>query len=1356
MERSGKQQRSLLTLLSVIVVLFVSLVFFLYAWHSYVVQRDKIVDSMKSQAAESISRLTGNLGFFIEAYAVNEYDKLVLTELQLKHHFAIIVHDFKLGEIMGQKSYVSGKIIREDGFIYDYDNADSKQQAAIKSAFFSDSSNVYSATGELLGEISVYITDEEIRKELRRIFLDTLMSSLMMALLLIGLLFFFTSRLLILPLKKISNELKNQDDNGIPVSPLPGFAFQEMSTFSRAINSMLEEIRSSRNSLQQEHTRLQNVIDGTQVGTWEWDIATGECLINTRWAELIGYKPEELQPVSYQAFRRLVHPQDVSPADKMLEKHFSGKAEFYECEMRMLHKLGHYVWVMNRGKVFSWNHEGKPQKMSGTLQDISRRKHQTRRTEVLLDLPRLADRLSETEFLQKGLQLIEELTQSQISFIHSLHNDQTTLELVTWSKQTLDHYCQAEHQNHYSVKNAGIWADAIRKQQAQVINDYKGLDGQDHLPDGHAELERFITLPVIEKGRVEMLLGVANKQAEYIEIDVDSVSLVANEIWRIIKHRRAEQAQLKSEKDLKAERDLFIGGPVAVLVRRYESGWPLVYASPNVEQVFGYTKDEMTSRNFSFKEVVHPEDFKRIEKSVQNHLDSGHSSWEQRYRLLNRDGDYRWVYDFSVTEQEINGKNKLIRGYLIDETRRVTDEEQLKQAASVFRYAREGIMLTDKDGCLIDVNKAFTQITGYARDEIIGQNPRLLQSGRHDRKFYQNMWKQLADKGYWSGEIWNRRRNGEIFAELLTISAVRDENGSISNYVALFSDITSLKEHESQLEHLAHYDALTDLPNRVLLGDRLRQAMALELRRKKCLAVVFLDLDGFKEVNDLYGHAVGDKLLIAVSRRINRELRQSDTLARLGGDEFVAVLPDLSDKEDSVKLLTRILDAVAATLVEVEIPGYRHEPVSASLGVTFFPQSEEVDADQLLRQADQAMYQAKLSGKNRYHFFDAELDRNLRGQHQSVEHIRQALNEDQLELYYQPKVNMRLGEVVGMEALIRWQHPEQGLLAPGAFLPLIEDHPLIVEIGEWTLRQAMIQMQQWQQDGLDLSVSVNMSARHLQQNNFVDNLKSLLSAYPQVTAEKLQLEVLETSALDDKNLVSQLIEECQQLGVSFALDDFGTGYSSLSYLKQLPAKVLKIDQSFVRDMLKDPDDLSILEGVISLASAFHREVIAEGVETLEHGELLLWLGCELGQGYGISRPMPASQVKNWMAEWSPDPIWLSCKTVNRDKLPLIFALVEHRSWVASFEAYLNDELPEPEFMDHERCQFHDWLEKAVQQSNLKSVNSLGKLHKEIHHEARLIQELKLKGQIGAAHSQIPELLHLRDQLIQELQKFINS
>jgi diguanylate cyclase (GGDEF)-like protein/PAS domain S-box-containing protein len=681
-------------------------------------------------------------------------------------------------------------------------------------------------------------------------------------------------------------------------------------------------------------------------------------------------------------------------------------------------------------------------------------------------------------------------------------------------------------------------------------------------------------------------------------------------------------------------------------------------------------------------------------------------------------------------------------------------EEKLKLAANVFTFAREGITITDSGGTILDVNETFSRITGYSREEVVGQNSRILKSGRQGREFYAAMWRELIEKGYWYGEIWNRRKSGEMYAEMLTISTVRNAQGDTQNYVALFSDITLLKEHQYQLEHIAHYDALTTLPNRVLLADRLRQGMAQALRRAQLLAVAYLDLDGFKAINDLHGHDAGDRLLMTVATRMKQVLREGDTLARLGGDEFVAVLLDLTDIEACVAMLTRLLVAAAQPVYVGDLV----LQVSASLGVTFYPQAGDIDADQLLRQADQAMYQAKLAGKNRFHIFDAEQDRSVRGHHESLEHIRRALTEREFVLYYQPKVNMRTGMVIGAEALIRWQHPEEGLLPPVAFLPVIEDNQLAVELGEWVIETALAQTEHWHAAGLDIPVSVNVCARQLQQANFVERLCEILAAHPKIRPGDLEMEVLETSALEDLGRISKVIEDCREVGVYFALDDFGTGYSSLTYLKRLSVIQLKIDQSFVHDMLNNPDDLAILNGVLGLATAFRRQVIAEGVETVEQGTMLLQLGCELAQGYGIARPMPAHELPGWLAAWRIDPAWSNLPAVNRDDIPVLFAIVEHRAWIEAMEIYLKGERNAPPQLNFHQCHFGKWLdaEGLVRYSALPPFQSIELLHRQVHMLAAEMCELQSQGRNQEALANLGKLHDLRNALLEKLKGLVRE
>ncbi|MDX2369912.1 MAG: EAL domain-containing protein [Colwellia sp.] len=657
--------------------------------------------------------------------------------------------------------------------------------------------------------------------------------------------------------------------------------------------------------------------------------------------------------------------------------------------------------------------------------------------------------------------------------------------------------------------------------------------------------------------------------------------------------------------------------------------------SEQVSQLFGYPLVQTNMTYDGFLNVIYPDDREKVIEAINNSIELG-AEFNIDYRVLWPDERVRWINNKGNIIRDDSGTAITMLGVVVDITDRKLTEEKLLLSSRVFTDTHEGITITDSNKLIVDVNPAYCEITGYSREEVIGKNPRILSSGQQSPEFYADMWQTVDEQGHWQGEVWNRKKSGEIYAELLTISVLKDENDNTVNYVGVFTDITSSKRQQEQLSRIAHYDLLTNLPNRVLLADRLYQAMLQCRRHEQSLAVVFLDLDGFKHVNDAYGHDMGDELLIALSVRMKAALREGDSLARIGGDEFVAVLADLTKAEDCEPVLERLLLAASEPLTIADVL----LNVSASIGVTFYPQ-DNVDADQLMRHADQAMYVAKESGKNRYHLFDTIQDDAVKVQRESLEDIRSALDNHQFVLYYQPKVNMRTGLVTGFEALIRWQHPERGLLNPIEFLPVIENNPMMIEMGEWVIDSALTQISQWQAMGLNLPVntSVNIAAVQLQQPDFMQRLTTLLAAHPDVEPRCLELEVLETSALEDVHHVSTTMSACMALGVNFALDDFGTGYSSLTYLRRLPANLIKIDQSFVRDMLHDPDDLAIIEGVIALAKSFKRDVIAEGVETIEHGTALLHLGCELAQGYGIARPMPAGDIPAWINNWKPDVSW---------------------------------------------------------------------------------------------------------------------
>ncbi|MDD2906585.1 MAG: bacteriohemerythrin [Sulfurimonas sp.] len=721
------------------------------------------------------------------------------------------------------------------------------------------------------------------------------------------------------------------------------------------------------------------------------------------------------------------------------------------------------------------------------------------------------------------------------------------------------------------------------------------------------------------------------------------------------------------------------------------------------------------------------------------------------------DGHTEIVQVTKVPMYDDYGKLMGVLGVSRDITQRTLTAQTLQSERlmlqAILDNAPMGIWMTSPEGKVKFVNKTFCDATGISEEAFLSAEhyANLLPSDATPNCIHSDKQALSLEFGAYSTTQTLPFIDGNDHLLEITKVKVQDAQANIG-IIGLAMDITERQKQQHHLEYIAHYDMITGLPNRVLLADRLQQALLQAMRHKSSLAVVYLDLDGFKAVNDVYGHDNGDKLLSVLAKRMKQTLRDGDTIARLGGDEFVAVLPDMKNLQESITMLERLLFACAQ---EVSIDDI-HMQVSASLGVAFFESEDSVDAEQLLRQADQAMYQAKVLGKNRYYIFDVLKDKNIRTHHESLDEIEKAIKEEQFVLYYQPKVNMKSGEIVGVEALVRWIHPEKGLLAPAAFLPLIVGHALSVKLGKWVLENAVKQMDQWKREAIDIHVSVNVDALQLQEKDFISELQNLLNTYPLVENKNLSLEVLETSAINDIVHVTQIMKAAHEIGVYFSLDDFGTGYSSLTYLRRLPAKELKIDQSFVRDMLYDPDDLALLDGVLSLATAFGRDTIAEGVESIEHGVMLLRMGCEIGQGYVIARPMPAESLGLWMQEWKVDERWANVSAVNREDMPLLYALVEHKAWMKNLIAYLNRECASPPILSHLKCHFGLWIQKNGYKNYINNpiFEQIEILHTQLHEEANSIIMKYHEGILFENQNAINTLQSTSDTLNERLLKLI--
>jgi diguanylate cyclase (GGDEF)-like protein/PAS domain S-box-containing protein len=650
------------------------------------------------------------------------------------------------------------------------------------------------------------------------------------------------------------------------------------------------------------------------------------------------------------------------------------------------------------------------------------------------------------------------------------------------------------------------------------------------------------------------------------------------------------------------------------------------FLNPSWTEILGYGVAE--SLGTPFLDYVHPDDRERNTALLRALMERTQDYCRHEARYVARDGAVRWMEVCARLALDEQDRAVGTAGTLTDITQRRSTEERLRLAASVFDGTFEGIVITDPDARIIEVNAAFETVTGYRREQVIGRTPALLSSGRQDRAFYQRMWQSLLTVGKWSGEVWNRRADGELVVEMLRISAVCSERGELTHYVGIFSDVTGLKRQQEHLERLAHYDTLTGLPNRVLALERLEQLMADAARQDQQVAVCYLDLDGFKEINDRFGHAQGDALLMAVAGRISHAVREGDTVGRLGGDEFVLLLGQVHGMACVQPVLERVLESLAQPYsLAGQVP-----QVSASMGVALYP-DHGATPDHLLRAADQAMYRAKRLGKSRACMAGDGVER-APAQEALLEELRIALATHQLRLHYQPKVCARTHRVLGVEALVRWKHPGRGLLPPADFLPVLQGTPLEVELDLWVVRAAVKQLARWHAAGHSLGMSINVSPGTLVMPDLAatvaDIVRETAPGQPRLL-RSIELEVLETAALADLNAASRAIQACAERGISCALDDFGTGYSSLSYLRRLPVSTLKIDRSFISNMLADRGDLHIVRAVIGLAEAFGVATVAEGVETGAHARMLDELGCRQLQGFGIAPPMPAPQLETWLA-----------------------------------------------------------------------------------------------------------------------------
>jgi diguanylate cyclase (GGDEF)-like protein/PAS domain S-box-containing protein len=653
--------------------------------------------------------------------------------------------------------------------------------------------------------------------------------------------------------------------------------------------------------------------------------------------------------------------------------------------------------------------------------------------------------------------------------------------------------------------------------------------------------------------------------------------------------------------------------------RVFFKGTDFSYVSCNRQYAddLGVAQDDIRGKtDFDFFPRELAEAYRSSDRQV---LDSG--GLDEREEPYLKNGETLYIHTVKTPLRDEQGNIMGILGIFWDVTAQRALETQLRQAAAVFESTAEGVVIIGVDGRIVAVNNAFVAITGYAQQEVSGETLAFLHADTEEAARFQAVWPQVHQTGQWQGEARARRKDGEAFPQWLTVSAVRDERGAVTHYVLVFTDITVLKRSQQQLDHLAHHDPLTDLPNRVLFNMRLTHALSHARRSNRRAGVLFIDLDRFKDVNDTLGHPVGDMLLQQVAHRFQKGMRETDTIARTGGDEFIVIVEEADTSNDLAHVAQKLLDVFQETF---HIGG-NDIHLGASIGISVFP-DDGADAETLVKNSDIAMYRAKERGRNNYQFYTAALTANAVERFQLETALRQALDRDELLLYYQPKVSLADGKPYAVEALVRWRHPELGLVAPDRFIPLAEDTGLIQPIGVWVLRTACKQMKQWLDQGLPLEhVAVNLSGVQILRGGIVTTVWQVLQETG-LAPQHLELEITESVIMEHAEETIRVLDELRELGVTLAIDDFGTGYSSLSYLKRFPIDTLKVDRSFVQDIPDDANDAAIIRAVIALGRSLQLDIVAEGVETAEQQAFLLQEGCATAQGYLFSKPVPASWI----------------------------------------------------------------------------------------------------------------------------------
>ena len=939
----------------------------------------------------------------------------------------------------------------------------------------------------------------------------------------------------------------------------------------------ITEFKSAELALYENEERFEAIVDSLNDAVFLQDGQSGAILYtNSRASEIFGYGPGAIQHLGFGALCAEDEPTQREALSRLAQAFELGEPQYFECRAR--DAGGRRFWVETSVRPARI---GDARRLVLVVRDIDDRK-----------MAEQALRESEGRY-----RTLLDLSPDAIF----VHRD----GVMTMANRSALRLFGAEREE----RLLGLpWTERIHPEDHAVVA--KRLRAV-------LDSDQPILLPAMEQRHLRV-------DGSPVEVEVTSSSIMLAEgravlsVARDITQRKQDEARLKS---LLAQREAILDNVLVgiVLLRQRV----ITLCNRRFEELFGYGEGEMLGLKTQILYSTEAE-YQAIGERAYSAVGRGETYVEELW-LKRKDGGLFWGCLSGRALDSSQPQEGSVWIYS-DLTAQKQARERLRLVSSVFESTAEGIVITDPDQTILAINPAFSEITGYAAEEVLGRKPSVIQSGRHDAAFFQRMWRGIEQDGKWRGEIWNRRKNGEIYPELLSVSTVKDRMGRVTHYVGVFTDIATVKNFERQLIFLAHHDPLTELPNRVLFNDRLTQGILHAAREKTRLAVLFIDLDHFKDVNDTLGHQLGDQLLRMVAEELRKTVRACDTLARMGGDEFILLVEDIGGNHDATMVARKLL-----AVFEKPFLLAKHEiQISASIGISYYPVDGQ-DCGELVKNADAAMYQAKAKGRNNYHLYAREITARALDRLRLDAMLRRTVKNGELAVHYQPQVDMASGALIGVEALVRWNHPELGLVPPGKFIPLAEENGFIVTLGEWVLRESCAKLQAWRAAGYNIGkVSINLSIRQFEHGDMTGLVETVL-AETGLPPDCLEMEITESFIIKAEDAF-RFLGDLRALGVHLAVDDFGTGYSSLMYLKRLPIQRLKIDRSFVADIGRDVNNEAIIRAIIMLARNLGLSVLAEGVETEMQADFLLREGCSHGQGYYFARPLPEDEfVAHWLS-----------------------------------------------------------------------------------------------------------------------------